>query len=82
MTRVGMRYRFLDRRASLNLNLTDPFDIYDSSVERSSSSYTEMGRERVSMRRLTLSVSYSFQGAANGPGGPSGGGVPSDGRPR
>lgn len=74
MTRLGMRYRFLDRRASLSLNVTDPLDIYNSSVQRSTSSYIEIGRERVSMRRLTLSLSYSFQGEAGGGRGRGGGG--------
>jgi hypothetical protein len=61
MTRVGLRYRLLDRRASLNVTVTDPFDVYDSSIERSDRGYVETGRERVSMRRLTLSLSYGFQ---------------------
>lgn len=69
MTRVGARYRFLDRRASLNINVTDPFDIYDSSIERSSNSYVEIGSERVSMRRITMSLSYSFQGGTTGGSG-------------
>lgn len=61
MTRLGLRYRFIDGRASLRVNVTDPFDIYDSSIERNASSYIETGRERVSMRRVMLSLSYSFQ---------------------
>ncbi|MEX0912375.1 MAG: TonB-dependent receptor, partial [Gemmatimonadota bacterium] len=36
MTQLGLRYRFLDRRASLNVNITDPLDMYNSSIERSS----------------------------------------------
>ncbi len=68
MTRFGGRYRFLDRQAALSFNLTDPLDIYDSSIQRSSSSYIETGRQRVSMRRLTMSFSYSFQGAGGGRG--------------
>lgn len=70
MTRVGLRYRFLGRRASLNVTLTDPFDIYDSSIERRDRGYVEIGRERVSMRRLTAGLSYSFQ--AGGRGRPAG----------
>jgi outer membrane receptor protein involved in Fe transport len=66
MTRLGMRYRILDRKAALRISLTDPFDIYDSSVVRSSKSYVESGQQRVSMRRLSLSLSYSFQGAGGG----------------
>jgi hypothetical protein len=64
LTRLGLRSRFLDRQASLSLNVTDPLDIYDSSVERSARGYVETGTERVSMRRLTMSLSYSFQGGA------------------
>jgi hypothetical protein len=64
MTRLGLRYRFIDGRASLRVNVTDPFDIYDSTVERNTRSYIETGRERVSMRRVMLSLSYSFQSGA------------------
>ncbi len=71
MTQLGMRYRFLDRRASLSMNVTDPFDIYDSSVQRSDRGFVEFGNERRSMRRLTMSLSYSFQ---------AGGGVRRSGR--
>jgi hypothetical protein len=69
MTSLGVRYRFIDGRASMNLNVTDPFDIYDSSIQRSARGYIESGRERVSMRRLRLSLSYSFQSGGGRRGG-------------
>lgn len=69
MTQLGMRYRFMDRRASLSMNVTDPFDIYDSTVERSDRGYIEFGNERRSMRRLTMSLSYSFQAGGGVRGG-------------
>jgi hypothetical protein len=51
------------------VNVTDPFDIYDSCIERSARSYVEIGRERVGMRQVTMSLSYSFQGAGGSGGG-------------
>ncbi len=72
MTRVGLRYRFLDRRASLSFNVTDPFDVYDSSVQRSARGYVETGRDRVSMRRATIGLSYSFQSGGGGGRGEGG----------
>lgn len=73
MSRLGMRYRFLDRRASLNLNVTDPFNLYDSSIRRSDAGFVESGQERPSMRRLNLGLSYSFQSGQTSPGGGRGG---------
>ena len=72
MSRLGLRWRFLDRRASLGLTVTDPFDVYDSRIERRDRSYVETGRERVSMRRLNLSLSYSFQAGGGRRGGGGG----------
>ena len=64
MTRLGLRYRFIDGRAPLRINVTDPFAIYDSSIERNARSCIETGRERVSVRGVMLSLSGSFQSGA------------------
>lgn len=55
------------------MGITDPFD-YDSSIERSARGFVETGTERVSMRRLNLSLSYSFQSCGGGGGGGDRGG--------
>ena len=73
MTRLGVRQRLLDGRASINLNVTDPFDIYRPSTRLRDSSYVEEGRERQSIRRAALSLSYTF-GGGQGRGGRGRGG--------
>lgn len=72
MTTLGVRQRLLGNRATVNLNLNDPFDLYRSSVETTDRTHVEIGRERESMRRVALSLSYNFGGAggrARGGGG-------------
>ena len=68
MINTGLRKRFLDGRASINLNVTDPFDLYRPSVTYFDRGFRESGRERVSIRRASLSLSYSFGGRGRGGG--------------
>ena len=74
MTRLGVRQRLLDGRASVNLNVTDPLDIYRPSTRLRDASYVQEGRERQSIRRATLSFSYTFGGGGGGGRGGRGGG--------
>ena len=60
MTHVGIRQQFLRDRATLNLMVTDPFDLYRSSFTTRDPSHVQIGRSRWSARSATLSVSYSF----------------------
>ncbi len=60
MTHFGLRQQFRDGKASLNLTVTDPFDLYSSSFETRDRSVVQTGSNRFSMRSATLSFSYSF----------------------
>src|SRR5690606_10739592 len=78
MAPLGIRQRLLDNRASVNLNITDPFDLYRSTTRRSDATYVEVGSQRESARRLNVSISYNF-GARGGRGGGGRGGGPGGG---
>lgn len=60
MTHVGLRQRFWDDRASLNLAITDPFDWFDTSFETRDPTHVQVGSSDYSMRSVRLSFSYSF----------------------
>jgi iron complex outermembrane receptor protein len=60
MTHAGIRQQFLRDRATLNLMVTDPFNLYRSSFTTRDPSHVQIGRSRWSARSATLSVSYSF----------------------
>lgn len=65
----GLRYRFLDNRASVRLSFRDPFDLRRSSVRTSDLSYIQIGRSRESARSLAVSLSYAFGGRGTMRGG-------------
>jgi hypothetical protein len=60
MTHVGLRQQLWRNRATLNLMVTDPFDLYRSSFTTSDPSHVQIGRSQWSMRSATLSFSYAF----------------------
>jgi hypothetical protein len=60
MTHVGMRQTFLKDRATINLMVTDPFNLYRSSFETRDPTHIQIGRSRWSARSAVLSFSYSF----------------------
>ena len=66
MTSTALRKRLMDGRASLSLSVTDPLDIYRPSTTTFDRGFRESGRERVSIRRASLSLSYSFGGRGGG----------------
>jgi hypothetical protein len=59
MTHVGLRQQLSDR-ATLNLMVTDPFDLYRSSFESRDPTFVQVGRSRFSARAAVISFSYSF----------------------
>jgi hypothetical protein len=65
MTHLGARQRLLDGRASINITVTDPFDLYNSTFETQDLSYLQIGRSEQRMRAATVSFSYSFGGLRN-----------------
>jgi hypothetical protein len=60
MTHVGLRQTFLKDRATVNLMVTDPFNLYRSSFETHDPTHIQIGRSRFSARSAVLSFSYSF----------------------
>lgn len=65
----GLRYRFLDDRASVRLALRDPFELRRSGVRTQDISYIQIGRSRESTRSATINLSYSFGGRGHIRGG-------------
>jgi hypothetical protein len=60
MTHVGLRQQLWRGRATLNLMVTDPFDLYRSSFESRDPTFVQIGRSRFSARAAVLSFSYAF----------------------
>jgi hypothetical protein len=59
MTHVGLRQQ-LGERGTLNLMVTDPFDLFRQSFESRDPTFVQIGRSRFSARAAVLSFSYSF----------------------
>jgi iron complex outermembrane recepter protein len=76
MTSTAIRKRLMDGRASLSLNITDPLDLYRPSTTTFDPAFRETGRDRVSIRRASLSLSYTFGGRGRGQRGGRGGQAP------
>jgi outer membrane receptor protein involved in Fe transport len=60
MTHVGIRQTFWRDRATLNLMVTDPFDLYRSSFVTRDPTHIQIGRSRWSARAAVLSFTWSF----------------------
>ncbi|TVR63135.1 MAG: TonB-dependent receptor [Gemmatimonadales bacterium] len=60
MTQVGVRQRFMDRRASLNVMIRDPFDLYDSTFESRDPSFVQLAGTNESRRAAVISFSYNL----------------------
>lgn len=60
MTHVGVRQQLWDNRASLNLTVTDPFDVARTSFETRDPTHVQTGSSRMRMRSAVLSFTYNF----------------------
>lgn len=60
MTHVGIRQQLLNDRVTVNLMVTDPFNVYRSSFTTRDPTHIQIGRSRWSARAAVLSASYSF----------------------
>jgi outer membrane receptor protein involved in Fe transport len=67
---LGLRYQFLDNRASVRLSLRDPFGLRETSSRMADISYIQIGRSRESTRSAQINVSYSLGGGGRMRGGP------------
>lgn len=59
---VGLRYRFLDDRASIRLSLRDPFGLRSSTGRARDPTYVQLERSTESTRSARINLSYSFGG--------------------
>lgn len=60
MTHVGLRQQLMNDRVTVNLMMTDPFDLYRSSFTSRDPTFVQIGRSRWRARAAVLSASYSF----------------------
>lgn len=69
---LGIRYRFLENRASLRLALRDPLQLRRSGSRTQDLGYIQVGRSRESTRSAAVTLSYSFGGRGRPGGGKPG----------
>src|SRR5690606_37116716 len=60
LSTFGLRKQFARNKASLNLMVMDPFDVYRYTFETRDRTHVQTASSRPSLRRATLSVSYNF----------------------
>ena len=60
LSTFGLRKQFAGNKASLNLMVMDPFDVYRYTFETRDRTHVQTASSRPSLRRATLSVSYNF----------------------
>lgn len=65
----SMRYRLMDNRTSISVNVQDPFELRRTTQQLNDPSVIQTGSSRVTTRSMTVNVSYSF-GGGWGRGGP------------
>ena len=66
---LGLRYRFIDDRASVRLSLRDPFGLRQTSSRLSDVTYIQIGESRETTRSAQISFSYALGGAGSMRGG-------------
>src|SRR5690606_7508478 len=59
-TTLGGRMQLLNNRASINFSVVDPFEMYTYDFRTSDQSHQQTSRSNFSMRRGSVSISYSF----------------------
>lgn len=57
---IGARQQLWGNKASLNLSVMDPFDLYRSTFTTSDRTHQQTGRSNWSMRQASLSFTYNF----------------------
>lgn len=61
----SMRYRLMNNRTSVSLNIQDPFELRRTTQELSDPSVIQTGSSRVTTRTMTVNLSYSFGGGGS-----------------
>jgi hypothetical protein len=57
---VGLRQQLFNQKATLNLYLNDPFDLYRYRFESRDRTHIQLGRTIPKMRAATISLTYNF----------------------
>lgn len=65
----SMRYRLMNNRTSISLNVQDPFELRRTTQQLNDPSVIQTGSSRVTTRSVTMNVSYSFGGGGGRGGG-------------
>lgn len=60
MSHVGLRQQLFDERASLQLSVMDPFDVWRQDFTTRDPTFLQIGRSRWSARTATISFSWAF----------------------
>jgi hypothetical protein len=57
---IGLRQQLFNQKATVNLYLNDPFDLYRSRFESRDRTHIQLSRTVPKMRAASLSISYNF----------------------
>ena len=57
---VGLRRQLIDRKASLNLNVTDPFALFRYEFVTNDRTHEQVSQTRPKIRMATLSFTYNW----------------------
>ena len=68
-TDFELRYRFLDRKASLRMSFQDPLGLQGTSFETRDLTHVQIGRSSESSRSIRFNLSYAFGGGSEMGGG-------------
>jgi len=61
----SMRYRLMDNRTSISVNVQDPFELRKTTQQLTDPSVIQTGRSRVTTRSMTVNVSWAFGGGGS-----------------
>ena len=57
---IGLRHQFLNNKASINIGITDPFDVFEFKFETNDATHVQKSNNKVSIRSLRLGMNYNF----------------------
>lgn len=59
-TNLGLRHQFMENKASLNVSVVDPFDVFRFKFETTDATHTQKSENNISIRSLRVGLSYNF----------------------
>ncbi len=57
---IGLRHQFMDKKATLSLNVMDPFEMMKFSFETRDATHVQKSENHVSFRSMRIGLSYNF----------------------